>query len=136
MIYYGFCEKDRCRIKWRCPRVLNKLPADKTCTHCSPSLYGRVVYTKPDWDERLFTRIPRGSDLFKEKMKMRTASERVNNRILHHYGIEHSKTRTKKRISFFVTMAAVNIHLDAQVQFLKAQGLFDFQKLFFSSSAD
>jgi hypothetical protein len=123
MVYYGFCGKDRCRIKWRCPRVLGKAKPCETCSNCSPSAYGRVIYTKPDWDLRLFTKIPRGSTSWKTIMKLRTADERVNNRILHHYGVENSKVRGKKRISFFTTLAAMNVHLDAQLRFMASKGL-------------
>jgi hypothetical protein len=130
MIRAGFCGKDRCRIKWRCPFVLGKCEIGKACLDCSDSVYGRVVYTKPDWDLRLFSRIPRGSVQWKSKMKERTAAERVNNRILHHYGLENSKMRGKKRISFFATIAAFNVHLDAQLAKLKATGLFDFASIF------
>lgn len=129
MIKYGYCGKDRCRLKWRCPRVMKKVDPCTACESCSPSAYGRVIYTKPAWDLRLFSRIPRGSLEWKSKMKERTAAERVNNRILNHYGIETSKSRGKKRISFFTTIAAFNIHLDAQLAALKASGLFDFEKL-------
>ena len=59
-------------------------------------------------------------------MKERTAAERVNNRILNDYGIENSKARGKKRISFLTTIAGFNIHLDAQLKFLKEKKLFDF----------
>jgi len=130
MVRWGFCGKDRCRIKWRCPFVLGKCDISKACLDCSDSLYGRVVYTKPDWDLRLFTKIPRGSDRFKDKMRERTAAERVNNRILHHYGLEASKIRGKKRISFFATIAAFNVHLDAQIDKLKSNGTFDFCAIF------
>ena len=130
MVKNGFCGKDRCRIKWRCPHVLGKCERSDACELCSPSTYGRVVYTKPEWDLRLFTRIPRGSDAFKNKMKERTAAERVNNRILNHYGLENSKMRGKKRISFLATIAGFNIHLDAQLAKLKAIGLFDFVAIF------
>ena len=50
---------------------------------------------------------PRGSLQWKSKMKERTAAERVNNRILHHYGLENSRMRGNKRISFFATVAAL-----------------------------
>jgi len=63
-------------------------------------------------------------------MNERTAAERVNNRILNHYGIEHSKNRGKKRISFFTTIAAFNVHLDAQVKFLKSEKKFCFKDVF------
>jgi len=130
MIAYGFCGKDRCRLKWRCPRVMKKVEPCTACKSCSPSKYGRVIYTKPSWDLRLFTSIPRGSLRWKSKMKERTAAERVNNRILNHYGIEKSKTRGKKRISFFTTIAGFNVHLDAQLAFMKANGSYDFIKVF------
>jgi hypothetical protein len=130
MVKCGFCGKDRCRIKWRCPCAVGKCERSEACGQCSPSQYGRVVYTKPEWDLRLFTRIPRGSDQFKSIMKERTAAERVNNRILHHYGLENSRMRGKKRISFFATIAAFNVHLDAQLASLKASGSFDFTAIF------
>ena len=130
MIHWGINRKDRCRIKWRCPYVLGKCELAGACFGCSGSDYGRVVYTKPEWDLRLFTLIPRGSDAFKEKMRERTAAERVNNRILHHYGLEKSKARGKKRISFFATVAAFNVHLDAQLAKLKATGRFYFESVF------
>jgi hypothetical protein len=116
MVNNGFCGKDRCRIKWRCPRVLGKCERSNACDTCSPSEYGRVVYTKPDWDLRLFTRIPRGSDSFKSIMNERTAAERVNKRILIDYGLGHTRRRGKKRIAFATLMAAINIHLDAQIK--------------------
>ena len=130
MINFGFCGKDRCRRKWRCPRVLKKALRCSACDSCSASPYGRVIYTKPEWDLRLFTKITRGTLQWKAKMKERTAAERVNNRILNHYGIEKSKSRGKKRISFFTTIAAFNIHLDAQLNLLKSNSSFDFIKLF------
>jgi hypothetical protein len=129
MVNWGYCP-DRCRIKWRCPRACGKCSPCEACSSCSQSTYGRVVYTKPEWDLRLFTRIPRGSDQFRSIMKERTAAERVNNRILHHYGLENSKARGKKRISFFATVAAFNVHLDAQLAMLKATGRFDFGAIF------
>jgi hypothetical protein len=130
MVYFGFSGRDRCRIKWRCPLALGKCEICKACLDCSDSAYGRVVYTKPDWDLRLFTKIPRGSAQWISKMKERTAAERVNNRILHHYGLENSKMRGRKRISFFATIAAFNVHLDAQLAKLKSTGLFDFASIF------
>jgi hypothetical protein len=128
MVYNGFCN-DRCRFKWRCPRVAKGVTPCDACASCSDSHYGRVIYTKPDWDLRLFTRIPRGSHAWKERMKQRTAAERVNNRILNHYSIEGDATRGKKRISFLTTIAAINVHLDVQLRFLAEQRSFNFFEL-------
>lgn len=132
MEYWGFC-KNRSRFKWRCPKACG-YDCDELCINCSPSSYGRVIYTKPAWDLRLFTKIPRGSAQWKNMMKQRTAAERVNNRILNHYGIEYSKTRSKKRISFFSTLAAINVHLDAWFSHLDFNN-FDFRALFGLNSA-
>lgn len=130
MINWGFCGKDRCRIKWRCPRVLGKVQSSETCNNCSPSDYGRVVYTKPEWDLRLYTRIARGTLAWKNAMKQRTAAERVNNRILHNYGVEKCKHRGKKKLSFMTMIASFNIHLDAQLKHLKANNEFNFEQIF------
>jgi hypothetical protein len=128
MANWGSNSNDRGRKKWRCPKACGKsVPG---CAGCSTSPYGRTTYTKPEWDLRLFTAIPRGTKLWKENMKSRTAAERVNNRILHDYGIERSRSRGKKRISFFTTIAAFNVHLDAQLRVMKSSGMFDFGALF------
>ncbi len=129
MTFFGFC-RDRCRLKWRCPRVTKGLEPCDACDSCSKSPYGRVIYTKPNWDLRLFTCIPRGSDEWKDKMKQRTAAERVNNRILNDYGIEHDAQRGKKRIAFFSFVAAINVHLDAQCKFLAEHPPLDFSHVF------
>ena len=63
-------------------------------------------------------------------MKERTAAERVNNRILNNYRLEDSHVRGKKRISFLATIAAFNVHLDAQLAKHKVDGLFDFAAAF------
>ena len=135
MVNYGFCGKDRCRIKWRCPRACGKVEKSEFCDSCSPSPYGRVCYTKPQWDPRLFTKIPRGSAKWKSIMKQRTACERVNNRILNDYGLEKSKVRGKKRYAFYAMIAGINIHLDAQLKKLHTDGAFNFEDTFGITSA-
>jgi len=129
MVYWGFCGKDRCRLKWRCPRVLKKAAPCAACQACSPSPYGRVIYTKPEWDPRLFTKIPRGSELWKSKMKERTAAERINDRILQDYRIENTRLRSKKRIFFNLVAAAMNIHLDVQLKYMVSHHMFNLNDL-------
>lgn len=130
MVHWGFCGKDRCRIKYRCPLACSKLSSCENKCNCSQSPYGRTIYIKPEWDLRLFTKIPRGSAAWKEKMRSRTSIERLNNRILNHYGVEHMHVRGKKRISFFTMLAGFNIHLDAQLTRLKAKHEFSFNRFF------
>ena len=130
MVYNGSSRKGRCRIKWRCPRISGNAEFSPACISCSKSSYGRVLYTKPSWDLRLFTKIPRGSDPWKSKMKERTAAERVNDRIMQDYGMEYTNVRSKKRIYFGVLAAAMNIHLDAQLKFMTDHDMFNFHELF------
>ncbi len=117
MMYNGVDEK-RQRIKWRCP--LHKEP--DRCPkkqECSPSSYGRVVYTKPDDDFRLFTKTPRGSEAWKKAYARRTTVERTIKRILVDYDIESLRFRSEKRWFWSASLAAINQHLDAQVRVLK-----------------
>lgn len=129
MVNWGF-NNDRCRIKYRCPLACGKISSCKNKCNCSPSNYGRTVYIKADWDLRLFTKIPRGSDLWKKKMRSRTSIERLNNRFLNNYSIQYIKNRTKKRLSFFTMIAGFNIHLDIQSALLKSKKEFEFNCFF------
>lgn len=110
---------DRSRIKYRCPLAKGKI---SNCPHkevCSPSAYGRVIYVKPSDDLRLFTPIPRNTDLWKQIMKKRTSSERVNKRLLEDYNMEEAHCRGKKRWSWWTLIHSINIHLDAQLSISK-----------------
>ena len=115
MVNWGF-QNERCRIKWRCPLVLGKVESCSCKNKCSPSAYGRTVYTKPLWDLRIFTPVPRGSDEWKQEMKNRTSVERVNKRVLVDYGLEEARARGKKRLSFWTAIHSINIHLDARLK--------------------
>lgn len=115
MVYNGF-EKSRSRLKWRCPKACGKIQSCSCSEQCSPSPYGRVIYTKPAWDLRLFTKVPRGSKQWKAIYKTRTCSERINNRILNDYKIHSLSMRGKKRYSFMTMIAGINIHLDARIK--------------------
>jgi len=118
MLYHGFCP-DRSRLKWRCPLACGKIPDCCSKPDCSASSYGRVIYTKPAWDIRIFTPVPRGTPEWKGVYKARTSSERINNRFLHDYHLEDMRVRGKKRYSFFSLIFGINIHLDARVKVQK-----------------
>ena len=132
MVNWGF-QQDRCRIKWRCPNYM-KLDLCPNHDDCSPSKYGRVIYTKPNWDLRLFTPTPRGSQEWKETYARRTSVERTFKRILVDYKIEQARARSKKRWFWQALLAAINQHLDAQISVIKPNilaeiGLSDFQQV-------
>ena len=69
---------------------------------------------RPDWDIRLYTDVPRGTDAYKKIYKQRTATERINNRILNDYGLHRMSIHPKELYSFMTTMIGICIHLDAR----------------------
>jgi len=109
MINCGFI-KERSRIKWRCP-MYKQLDRHPKKQECSPSAYGRVVYTKPDDDLRLFTKTSRDSKAWKKIYAKRTSVERTLKRILVDYDIENLRLRAEKRWFWFATLAGINQHL-------------------------
>lgn len=115
MKYNGYC-KNRSRHKWRCPIKCGLIDTCSSKENCSKSDYGRVIYTKPTWDLRIFTPVPRGTKEYKEIYKTRTCSERINNRILNDYNLHKMQIRGKKRYSFFTMIIGINIHLDARLK--------------------
>ena len=90
MVYWGL-SSIRKRYKWRCPLKCGKVDECSCQSSCSPSNYGRVIYTKPDWDIRLYPSVPRGTKQFKETYNTRTCSERINNRILNDYHLHDNR---------------------------------------------
>lgn len=118
MVNWGYSPARNDR-KWRCPLKCGKVDECPCLSSCSTSDYGRVIYTKPDWDVRLYTPVPRGTDEYKEIYKTRTCSERLNNRVLNDYHLHDMMIRGKKRFSFFTMMIGINIHLDARLKVAK-----------------
>ena len=127
MIFWGI-QKERKRLKWRCPKVAgSKLVKSQVCCSksCSPSAYGRTVYTKPGNDLRLFTPTPRGSAAWKKTYKMRSSSERSFSRKKKDYNLEQCRVRSLKAWYWRAHFAAMNQHLDAWVKHLAKDQAFD-----------
>jgi len=110
-------DKKRFRTKFRCPLMAGSISYCSLSEECSSSDYGKVVYTKPDDDPRLNTEIPRDSPKWKLIYNNRTATERVNTRILTDYQLERPKRYGRRKLCFFAFDNAINIHLDAQARF-------------------
>lgn len=112
MVNWGFC-KDRCRIKWRCPVVVLK---GKSPCHlsdsCTDSPYGRVVFTKPHWDYRLHTPVPRDSKLWQKLKNGKSASERSNKRKKYDFCLLETKTSGRKFWFFRVMLTSMCQHID------------------------
>ena len=111
MAYHGFC-RDRQRHKWRCPltRKTWKVSCDSLC---SPSSYGRVIYTYEKDNLRFFTRTPRGSKAWTKKYKGRTAVERSFKRKKVDYSLEAARARSTKMWFFCCITLAMCQHVDA-----------------------
>lgn len=114
MANWGFC-KDRCRIKWRCPVVATKSYQDFDCpffSSCTDSQYGRVIFTKPQWDYRIHTPVPRDSKLWRSLEKGRSASERSNKRKKYDFLLLQTRTSGRKLWFFRVMLASMCQHID------------------------
>ena len=116
MIHWGYCPGRR-RIKWRCPVACGRRPdgAPQVCT-CSPSPYGRTVYTKPRDDLRHLTRTPRGSDEWKVKFAKRSSAERTIKGLKDSYNIKRCRHRTRHVWHTRLFLAAMAQHVDAWVR--------------------
>jgi hypothetical protein len=108
MTNWGFC-RDRCRVKttseyenFECPKV----------SECSDSSYGRVIYTKPEWDYRIHTPVPRESKLWQSLENGRSASERSNKRKKYDFSLLQTRTSGRKFWFFRVILASMCQHID------------------------
>jgi hypothetical protein len=116
MVRNGYCP-NRMRIKWRCPLKAKKdFSVREECIEnkfCSRSEYGRVVYTYPQENLRLFTQTQRGSKAWFKNYDKRTSSERSFKRKKTDYRIEQARVRSKQQWFIRYTLAAICQHVDA-----------------------
>ena len=100
--------------KYRCPLKCGRIDSCPHAGTCSPGSYGRTVYIKNHGDLRFHPRIPRGSEKYRQIYSERTACERVNDRVLNDYCLQHLKIRGKDHFSFWAMLIGICIHLDAR----------------------
>jgi len=115
MHYCAYDKKDRDRIKWRCPIKAVKKNQSLKCDYidtCSPSDYGRTVYTHPEDNIRLYPPVARGSQDWKDTYKHRTSSERVFKREKGDLKLSSFRTRCKERLLFYGLLTAIAVHVD------------------------
>jgi hypothetical protein len=116
MNYWGYCP-DRQRLKWRCPlKAGTQTERQKPCAcqgTCSPSAYGRVVYTYPKTNYRLFTPLPRDTELWREHYDHHGCVERSHKRKKYDYLLKQTRTAGRERWFLRVMLAAICQHLDA-----------------------
>lgn len=100
--------------KYRCPLKCGRMDS---CPHeqkCSPGSYGRTVYIKNHSDLRFHPGIPRNSEEYRTIYSERTACERLNNRVLNDYCLQHLKIRGKNHFLFWTMLIGICIHLDVR----------------------
>ena len=114
-MYYCGYGKDRDRLKWRCPIKVCKKNKAFACDHldtCSSSDYGRVVYTHPKDNPRLYTPVARGTQKWQDIYDHRTSAERVFKREKNDFDLCSFKTRSKERLLFYALLTAIAVHID------------------------
>lgn len=102
--------------KYRCPLKCGRIDSCPYEADCSPGSYGRTAYIKNHGDLRFHPAIPRDSDQFKDIYKDRSGCERVNNRFLNDYRLQHLKIRGIGHFSFWTMILGICIHLDARAK--------------------
>jgi hypothetical protein len=105
-------EKNRMRIKYRCPNAYHSDGIHCECT-CSDSPYGRVVHTATKDNPRIFTIPPRNSDEWTKEYNKRTSSERCNKREKVDYLLESGRHRSSKLWYCRLYCTMMLQHLDA-----------------------
>ncbi len=115
MIDCGY-DLGRCRRKFRCPLALGKIDSCPHKDQCSKTDYGRTVYINDGDNLRLSGPIAYKSDKWKDIYNNRTSTERINNRILNDYNLQHMRIRNKAKNAFFMFIAGICIHLDAWIK--------------------
>ena len=100
--------------KYRCPLRCGCVSFCPYEAECSPGSYGRTAYIKNHADLRFHPRIPRDSDQYKIIYSERTACERVNDRVLNDYCLQHLKICGRDHFSFWTMIIDICIHLDAR----------------------
>jgi len=109
-------DRTKMATKYRCPLAVGAIDECPFWGKCTKSPYGRVVKTYDKTNYKLFGPVPYKSELWKDIYKDRTSTERVNNRILNDYKVQHLTCRDGYKHYFFEVIAAINVHLDAWVR--------------------
>ena len=109
-------DRSKMATKYRCPFAVGRIKECPRWGVCTKSEYGRVIKTYDRTDYKLFGPVVYRSDEWKAIYKARTCTERVNNRVLNDYKVQHLTCRNGAKHFFFEVMAAINVHLDAWVK--------------------
>lgn len=75
--------------------------------------FGYTLFQLSCYNSELKTDVPRGTDAYKKIYNQRTATKRINNRILNDYGLHRLYIHRKEHYSFMTTMIGICLHLDS-----------------------
>ncbi len=105
-------EKNKCRIKYRCPLASRKNGC--SCKEpCSDSKYGRTIHLATKDNPRLFNIPPRDSKKWKTEYNARTSVERSNKREKLDFLLENGRHRSTKMWYCRLYHIVMLQHLDA-----------------------
>ena len=99
--------------KFRCPLKTGKI---KTCSHdkiCNATAYGRVVKIPDNIEDKFHMPIEYRAKRWQKLYNSRTSNERMNDRVLNNYKLQHLTCRNESKHLFFAIIAGINVHLDA-----------------------
>ena len=107
------------RNKYRCPFACGEVDSCPYREQCQKKVtnYGRSIYVPLPDDIRFNPGIPRNSDEWKDTYRQRTASERINNRILNDYMLSDMKIHSTRRYAFFTMVTCIILHMVAIYNF-------------------
>jgi len=97
------------RHKWSCPKY-KYINGKRTCTcdePCSNSKMGRVIYTYPEKNIRLYPGTTRGTDEWNKLYKIRVVVEKAINHIKSNMAVSGRKTRHAKTTKADVYLAGI-----------------------------
>ena len=98
------------RIKWLCPKS-KKVGSTYICfcdNPCTDSKYGRVKYTYPNKNFRLYPGTLRGTEEWSKLYKIHTVIEQSINHIKSNMGIANRKTRNSKTTKADIFLAGIS----------------------------
>jgi hypothetical protein len=119
MSYAGY-EKERGRLKYRCPAMVGKFACGSESKCNGANSYGMTVRVPHEIDLRRFPAIPRATPQFERLYKGRTSVERVNDRMKVYWGLDDGNVVGSKRFCAHVS-AVLIVHLACATVLAKAQ---------------
>lgn len=103
--YYAGYDKQRNRLKFRCPAALGR----DTCLFkgsCYTSEYGRTFYLLPEDNLRIIGKVARGTTSWYLHYAMRTAAELCNSKVKKQHFLDNLKVRKISAVKIIFSISS------------------------------